>query len=63
MTPVSPYFKPSVYSHWLLYMKLKYSEYNFSYTILHYEVYQDPGKGKVISDFVITATPIAFIFT
>ena len=31
---LSLYFKSLVYSYWLLYIKLKYSEYNFSYTIV-----------------------------
>ena len=30
---LSPYFKSSVYSYWLLCLNLKYSEYSFSYTI------------------------------
>ena len=49
-----PYFKFSVYLFWLLFIKLKYSEYSFSYTctILQYEVYQDPGK--VITDSIKT---------
>ena len=52
-----------MYSNWLLCKKLKYSEYSFSYTILHNELYQDPGKGNVIADSVITTPPITFIFT
>ena len=32
------------------------------YTILKYEVYQDPGKGKIIAESVVTS-PIAFKFT
>ena len=35
-----------------------YFEYSFSYTILHYELYRDPGKGNVIADSVIATTPI-----
>ncbi len=33
---LSPFFKSSVYLYWLLYIKLKYAEYSFSYTILQY---------------------------
>ena len=40
----------------------KYSEYRFYYIILWYEVYQDPGKGKVI-DSMITTIPFALILT
>ena len=50
-----------MYSYWLLCIKLKYSENSFSYTILQYEEYRDPVKGKVITDSVITTSPIAFI--
>ncbi len=55
-------FKSTVYSYWVLCIKLKYSEYILSYTILQYEVYWDPDKGKLIVDSVITTTPIASIF-
>ncbi len=55
---LSPYFKSSVSSYWLLCIKWKYSEYSFSYAILQSEVYRDPGKGKVIADSVITTTSI-----
>ncbi len=48
-----------VYSYWLLFIKLKYSEYSFSYAIQQYEVCWDAGKGKVIANSVITASPIA----
>ncbi len=51
-----------MYSYWLLCIKLKYSEYSLSY-ILQYEVYWGPSKEKVITVSVITATPIAVIFT
>ncbi len=45
-------------------MKLKYSEYGFSHTILHYKLYRDPDKVNVIADSIITTTPIiAYIFT
>ncbi len=37
--------------------------YTFSNTILQYEVYWDPGRGKVIADSVKTATRITSIFT
>ncbi len=52
-----------MYSYQLLCMKLKYSEYSFYYTILQHGLYWDPSKGNVITDSVITASPIAFIFT
>ena len=58
---LSPYFKTSLYSYWLLCIKLKIFEYRFSYTKLQYELYRDPGKGNVIADSVITKTHIAFI--
>ncbi len=54
---LSPYFKPSVCSYWLLCIKLMYSEYSFSYTTLQYGVYQDPGRGKVVAGSVRTTTP------
>ena len=57
------YFRSSVFSYWLLCIKLKYSEYSFYYTILQHGLYWDPSKGNVITDSVITASPIAFIFT
>ena len=60
---LSPYFKFSVYSYWLLCTKLKIFKYSSSYTIQQHELHQDPGKGNVIADSVITTTPIAFIFT
>ncbi len=44
-------------------LKWKYSEYRSSYTILQYEIYRDPGKGKAIEDSIINTTPIAFIFS
>ncbi len=34
-----------------------------SYSIPQCKLYWDPGKGNVIADYVITTTPIAFIFT
>ena len=52
---LSPYFKSSVYLYWFVCIKLKYSEYSFSY-------YRDPGKGTVIANSVIPTTPITFIF-
>ena len=58
-----PYLKSSVYSYWLPCIKFKYSEYSFSYAILQYALYQDPGKGNAIAYSVVTTTPIAFIFT
>ena len=42
--------------YWLLCIKLKYSEYNFSYTILQCEPYQDPGNINIIVDSAITTT-------
>ena len=56
------YFNSSLYSYWLLFMKLKYSEYSILYTILQYELNQDSKEGKVIADSVINTTPTAFIF-
>ncbi len=53
----------SVYSYWLLCIKLKYSEHSFPYTILQHELYRDPGKGNVIAVSVIITTPVVFIFT
>ena len=53
----------SVYSYWLLFIKLTYSEDSFFYTVLQYELYQNSGKGNVIADSAITTTPIAFILT
>ncbi len=51
---LSPYLKPSVYSYnRLLCIKLRYSEYSFSYTMLQY-FYWDLGNGKVIADSVIS---------
>ena len=47
----------------MLCIKLKYSEYNFSYTILQNELYQNPGKGNVIAVSVITITPVDVAFT
>ncbi len=32
------------------------------YNTTVYELYQDPDQGKVIADFVITTTAIAFIY-
>ncbi len=54
-----------MYSYWLVCIKLKCAEYIFSYTILKYELYRDPGKkGNVIADSDITTTPTAaVIFT
>ncbi len=60
---LSPYFMFSVYSYWLLCIKLKYSEYRFSYTMLQCELYRDAGKGNLIANSVITRTSIDFIFT
>ena len=45
-----------MYLYWLICIKLKYFEFSFFY----YEVYQDPFKGKVIADSVITTTPYSF---
>ncbi len=45
-----------MYTYWLLVIKLKYSEYSFSYIILQYVVYWDPGKGKVNAGCVTTTT-------
>ncbi len=40
------YFKFYVYSDCFLCIKFKYSECSFSYTLLQYESYWYPGKGK-----------------
>ena len=49
-------FKSSVFSHWLLCIKLKYYEH----IGLKYERFQDPGKGNAIADSAITTTPIVY---
>ncbi len=49
MTQINHYILSPYCIHWFL-------------RILQYEVYQDPDKGKVCVDSVITLTPIAFIF-
>ena len=40
-----------------------FSKQLFLYNTIQYEVYRDPGKGKVIADYIITTTPIAFILS
>ena len=53
--PRYQHITPSVYSHWLLWVKSKYSKYSVSYSLLQYK--QDPGKVKGIADSVVTTTP------
>ncbi len=63
MTLVSPYFKPSVYSCWVLCVICNIVHSMSSHSLPQCKLYRDPGKGKVIADCVITTTPIALIFT
>ncbi len=62
MTLLSQYYKPSVYSCWVLYVIWNIVHSMSSHLIPHCKLHRDPGKGKVIADCVITTTPIAFIF-
>ena len=59
---ISPYFKSTMYSYRFLCIKLKYSVYSFSCTILQNECYRDPDKRNIMADSVITTTPLVFIF-
>ncbi len=47
---LSPYFKHSVFSCWLLCVNWKYSKIQHFLFNTQYKVYWDPGKGKVIAD-------------
>ncbi len=63
MTLLSPYYKPLVYSCWVLCVIWNIVHSMSSHLIPHCKLYQDPDKGKVIADCVITTTPTALIFT
>ncbi len=55
---LSPYFKPSVYSCWVLCVLWNIVHSMSSHSLPQCTLYRHPGKGKVIADCIIT-----FIFT